>query len=93
MTRYQGEFGVPFLYSTNGEEIWFHDVRHALNRSRRVAAFHTLKALARDARTETLKQNSPSSRAIPASGWLRPYQVEANTAIEQAIARRNARCW
>lgn len=27
-TPYQGEFGVPFLYSTNGEEIWFHDVRH-----------------------------------------------------------------
>jgi type I restriction enzyme R subunit len=32
-TRYQGEFGVPFLYSTNGEEIWFHDVRQSLNRS------------------------------------------------------------
>src|SRR5262245_55176758 len=36
-----GEFRVPFLYSTNGEVIWFHDVRHHLNRSRRVAAFHT----------------------------------------------------
>ena len=33
--RYQGEFGVPFLYSTNGEEICFHDVRRELNRSRR----------------------------------------------------------
>jgi type I site-specific restriction endonuclease len=30
---------VPFLYSTNGEVIWFHDVRHALNRSRKVSAF------------------------------------------------------
>ncbi len=40
-----GEFGVPFLYSTNGEEIWFHDVRRELNRSRRIAAFHTTKAL------------------------------------------------
>ena len=29
--RYQGEFGVPFLYSTNGEQIWFHDVRNPLN--------------------------------------------------------------
>src|ERR1035438_7967679 len=29
--RYQGEFGVPFLYSTNGEETWFHDVREDLN--------------------------------------------------------------
>jgi len=25
--RYQGEYGVPFLYSTNGEVIRFHDVR------------------------------------------------------------------
>jgi len=26
-------FHVPFLYSTNGEVIWYHDIRHALNRS------------------------------------------------------------
>ena len=36
---------APFLYSTNGEVIWFHDVRHPLNRSRRVGDFHTLNAL------------------------------------------------
>jgi type I restriction enzyme R subunit len=30
-------FGCPFLYSTNGEIIWFQDVRHPLNRSRRIA--------------------------------------------------------
>ena len=29
------------LYSTNGEVIWFHDVRHPLNTSRRVACFHS----------------------------------------------------
>ena len=34
-------YRVPFLYSTNGEVIWFHDVRHPLNRSRRIAGFHT----------------------------------------------------
>ena len=38
-------FRVPFLYSTNGEVIWFHDIRHQFNRSRRVAAFHTPNAL------------------------------------------------
>ena len=42
--NYSG-FRVPFLYSTNGEVIWFHDVRHPLNRSRRIAAFHTPTAL------------------------------------------------
>jgi type I restriction enzyme, R subunit len=40
-----GEYHVPFLYSTNGEVIWFRDVRHALNRSRRVASFHTPNCL------------------------------------------------
>jgi type I restriction enzyme R subunit len=40
-----GGLHVPFLYSTNGEVIWFHDVRHPLNRSRRIAAFHTPAAL------------------------------------------------
>ena len=35
----------PFLYATNGEVIWFHDVRHELNRSRQVKAFHTQGAL------------------------------------------------
>src|SRR5262249_35341562 len=40
-----GGFRVPFLYSTNGEVIWLHDVRHPLNRSRRIADFHTPAAL------------------------------------------------
>jgi type I restriction enzyme R subunit len=25
--RYQGEFGAPFLYATNGEVLWFHRFR------------------------------------------------------------------
>src|SRR5438309_9170436 len=28
-----GPYRVPFLYSTNGEVIWFHDVRSPLERS------------------------------------------------------------
>ena len=36
---------VPFLYSTNGELIFFHDVRHRLNLSREIAKFHTPNAL------------------------------------------------
>jgi type I restriction enzyme R subunit len=38
-------FRVPFLFSTNGEVIWFHDVRHELELSRKVAAFFTPGAL------------------------------------------------
>src|SRR5262249_31106543 len=81
-------YRVPFLYSTNGEALWFHDARHKLNASRRLAAFHTpaalLELLARDLAT--------------ACAWfaahpndhpkLRPYQVEANAAVDKALAAR-----
>jgi type I restriction enzyme R subunit len=40
-----GGLRCPFLYSTNGEVIWFHDVRHPLNRSRIVSALHSSSAL------------------------------------------------
>src|SRR5947209_4263264 len=81
-------FHVPFLYSTNGEVIWFHDVRHPLNRSRQIAGFHPPEALAellsRDfdaaiSRLTLLPNRDPR---------LRPYQADANAAIERAIADR-----
>jgi type I restriction enzyme R subunit len=83
-----GEFGVPFLYSTNGEVIWHHDVRYALNRSRQVDGFHTPEAL-----SEMLGQDFDEAlrqlHALPNNNArLRPYQREANDAIEKAIAER-----
>lgn len=80
-------FGVPFLYATNGEEIWYHDVRHDLNRSRRVSGFHTLKAL-REVLSRDFEDELHKLRAIPVRDGIRPYQVEANTEIELAIAKR-----
>jgi type I restriction enzyme R subunit len=81
-------FRVPFLYSSNGEVVWFHDVRHELNRSRRVSGFHTPEALA-----ELLARDLDASRAALTAlpnihGWLRDYQVEANEALESAICER-----
>ncbi|MCI0459126.1 MAG: DEAD/DEAH box helicase family protein [Gemmataceae bacterium] len=79
---------VPFLYSTNGEVLWFHDVRHPLNASRRLVTFHTPAALEEllardlDAACTWLAAN-PSNHPK-----LRPYQKEANSAVEQAIAAR-----
>ena len=79
---------VPFLYSTNGEVIWHHDIRHKLSRSHRVAHFHTPAALTErlerdlDAATAELLQ-TPNDHPR-----LRPYQIEANTEIEKAIAKR-----
>jgi len=79
---------APFLYSTNGEVIWFHDVRHSLNRSRKISAFHTPAAL-----QELLNRDFDTSIAALSANtqWhprLRPYQIEANQAVEQAIADR-----
>lgn len=81
-------FRVPFLYSTNGEVLWFHDVRHALSRSRRVAQFHTPAAL-----EELIGRDFDAD-----CGWfaaspndhprLRPYQRDANAAVEKALADR-----
>ncbi|MBX3125533.1 MAG: DEAD/DEAH box helicase family protein [Polyangiaceae bacterium] len=82
---------APFLYSTNGEVIWFHDVRHPLNRSRRVASFHTPEAL-----KELLARNETAAFAkltgLPNNHpWLRPYQKAANEGIEKAILERRRR--
>ncbi len=86
-----GGFRVPFLYSTNGEVIWFHDIRHPLNRSRRLKGFHTPGAL-----EEQLKRDFDSACDRLATlandhPWLRPYQVEANAEIERAIRERKRR--
>lgn len=83
-----GSFGVPLLYSTNGEVIWHHDVRNLLNRSRQIAQFHTPEAI-----SEILSFDLDAAigrlRSIPNKNTkLRPYQLEANEAIEQAIADR-----
>jgi type I restriction enzyme R subunit len=79
------EFGVPFLYSTNGEVIHFHDVRRAQNRSRIVSAFHTPPAFA-EMLTRDLDAELAALGRVPVDKRLRPYQVEANQAIEQGIS-------
>jgi type I restriction enzyme R subunit len=77
---------VPFLYATNGEIIWFLDVRGEKAVSRQLANFHTGPAL------EALFAFNPK----PAHDWLldtapeiitrlRDYQRRCNLATEQAI--------
>src|SRR5712691_2778821 len=79
---------APFLYATNGEIIWFHDVRHPLNRSRRVAAFHTPNALREFLSRDFAGACSKLAGAANDHPMLRPYQRDANAAVEQAIADR-----
>jgi len=78
----------PFLYATNGEVLWFHDVRHPLNRSRRVAGYHTPSAF-RELLGRDLDADCDRLLALPHDhSRLRPYQKEANAAVEKAIAER-----
>src|SRR6266568_7065728 len=81
-------YRVPFLYSTNGEVTWFQDVRHKLNVSRKIAGFHTPSAMqemfGRDFETNCAWfASNPNAHPL-----LRPYQIDANDAIERAIAAR-----
>jgi len=86
-----GEYRIPFVYSTNGMNVWFQDLRNPRNLSRQVSGFHSPKAL-----TDLLEK--PESAA---KQWLSehevdntslwPFQIEAVQAIEKALlnGRRN----
>jgi len=79
-------FRVPFLYASNGEIIWFLDVRNEKRVSRVVSNFHTPTALEdmwnADARIahEWLENHSPNN-----IGRLRYYQKDAIRSIEGAL--------
>lgn len=81
----------PFLYATNGEVIYFHDVRDPLNTSRIVKAFHTPDAL-REMLGRDMAGATEKLLAMPHDHQrLRDYQKEANAAVEKAIAERKRR--
>jgi type I restriction enzyme R subunit len=83
-----GDYGVPFLYSTNGEVIWHHDVRHRLNRSRQIARFHTPDAL-QEALNRNIDEELRNLLALQNNNArVRSYQREANEAIEKALSER-----
>ena len=70
------------------EESWFWDVRDKLNTARRVSSFHTPSAL-KEAVTKDFEVACTRLKETPNEhSRLRPYQVEANTAVEEAIANR-----
>ncbi len=80
-------FKVPFVYSTNGEIIWFQDLREPHSYSRKTAKFHTPQAL-----QEMLLENKKI-----ALEWLeknpndhprlRNYQIAATKATEDALRK------
>jgi type I restriction enzyme, R subunit len=76
---------VPFLYSTNGEVFWFHDARRSVNRSRKVAGFHSPSALREMLNRDDEAVAAWFERNANTHPRLRDYQREANDAVERAV--------
>lgn len=78
-------YKVPFIYSTNGEDTYFQDLRGETSRSRKVLTFHTPQAL-----MELLSRDYDTPRSWISENrndneYLRYYQKEATEAAEKAL--------
>ena len=87
---------LPFLYESNGGEIFFTDLRESHTqgkRARRVFASHTPKSLLEKLQSKsTLRDNLATLPQIPLdSTHLRPCQAEAITALENSLALNKPR--
>jgi len=76
---------APFLYSTNGEIIWFRE-SGTLDLSAG-GGFHTPAAFERfgEGLRRGMRAAAPDAHEHP---LLRPYQRDANAAVDKAIAER-----
>lgn len=78
-------YKLPFIYSTNGEVIWFQDLRPQNSRSRQVKAFHTPSGLSEMSVADVSSKTWWFTQNPPENDKLRYYQKESITSIESAI--------
>lgn len=80
------EYKVPFLYSTNGEIIFYLDVRNKENTSYQISDFHSPQALLdKFSRNAAGAENWFQQNPVSAITRLRPYQIEAVESVEKAL--------
>ena len=85
-------FHIPFIYSTNGELIWFQDLRVSDSLSREVKQFHTPEALLEILSTDRSDANQWLTENPSASKEnLRLYQRAAIEEIEKALRKGKRR--
>ncbi|HPQ68420.1 MAG TPA: type I restriction-modification enzyme R subunit C-terminal domain-containing protein [bacterium] len=90
--RYAGDIpGLPFVYSTNGVEIWFRDLRFPHSYSRKISGFHPPSALREMLDRESFFRNENPFAALKKNKDLRDYQHRANLDIEAAILQGKRR--
>lgn len=76
---------IPFIYSTNGEIIWFRDLRRQNSRSYKITKFHTPSGL-EERLSRNLDDFGEWVEKHPVDiKHLRPYQVEAIDAVEKSV--------
>src|SRR3989449_9505222 len=80
-----GEFHLPFIYSTNGDKIWFQDLREQNSRSREIVKFHTPQALMEFLATDKGAGFEWLAKTANENQFLRPYQKEAIESIEKSL--------
>lgn len=80
-------YRVPFIFSSNGEVIWFLDVRNEKNISRRISNFHTSEALEEFFSTDKTTGYEWLRNNLININRLRYYQKEATAAVELAITQ------
>lgn len=76
---------LPFVYSTNGEVIWFRDLRRKNSRSYKIAKFHTPQALEEMMKKDMGEYESWLDKNPVNIEYLRDYQREAVEAIEDSL--------
>jgi type I restriction enzyme R subunit len=80
-----GEYHVPFICSSNGEDVWFQDLRKPESRSRKVFHFHTPDALLGLLNFDDSPAKEFLSKTPNDNVFLRDYQKEAIQAAERAL--------
>ena len=85
-----GKYGVPFLFSSNGEITWFIDVRNKLNLPRQISNFFAPPAL-EEMFDQTEITPDVFENLYIENPRLRDYQIKAVAAMESAIVNRRRR--
>lgn len=80
-----GEYAVPFLFSSSGEQTYFLDVRITTNVSRSLQNFYSPHALLEFFNRDAAQAFKWFEQTPIENPYLRPYQKKAIKAVEEAI--------
>jgi len=85
------DYHIPFIYSSNGNDIWFQDLRRKESRSRKIFHFHSSEFLLDLLNWDDAKAREFLSTVPNDNIFLRYYQREAIEAIEKALLKNKRR--